>query len=312
MPKVSIIMLTYNREALISDAIKSVIAQTFTDFEYIIVDNGSTDNSGIIADAFASEDKRIKVLHIAKSNIGNGRNVGIDASSGDFITFIDDDDILDSTMIEKLYTATLVDSADIAICGSYCEVDGILKKNFVYEGKYVFTPEDAIIHMLERDKTNIGMPTKLFHRHLFNEIRFLPFGVHDDITTTYKLFVFANKVVMFGEPLYTVRRHTNNISGFTGDDKKITPELLEEYFDAYRKRVEFICDKMPSLTSYIRYSEFSFLISMCNKIKKNNLIACKSQFEYACKKVAENLDEFKSSPYFKSFEQGYIDYIFDT
>ena len=76
MPKISVIMLTYNREKLVNRAIESILNQTETDFEFIIVDNGSSDNSGKIADEYAKRDSRIKVIHREKGNIGSGRNTG--------------------------------------------------------------------------------------------------------------------------------------------------------------------------------------------------------------------------------------------
>ena len=92
---ISVIMLTYNRESMVGRAIESILNQTYRDFEYIIVDNGSDDRSGEIADAYAAKDPRIKVLHIEKSNIGTGRNIGLDAATGEYITYIDDDDTAD-------------------------------------------------------------------------------------------------------------------------------------------------------------------------------------------------------------------------
>ena len=84
---ISVIMLTYNRESMVGRAIESILNQTYRDFEYIIVDNGSDDRSGEIADAYAAKDPRIKVLHIEKSNIGTGRNIGLDAATGEETTY---------------------------------------------------------------------------------------------------------------------------------------------------------------------------------------------------------------------------------
>ena len=78
--KISIIMLTYNREKFVSRAIDSMLAQTFGEFEYIIVDNGSSDRSGAIADEYEARDSRIKVIHRERGNIGSGRNAGLDAA----------------------------------------------------------------------------------------------------------------------------------------------------------------------------------------------------------------------------------------
>lgn len=89
---ISVIMLTYNRESFVSRAIESILAQTYRDFEFIVVDNGSTDRSGQIADEYAKKDNRIRVIHRERGNIGSGRNTGLDAAQGEYITFIDDDD----------------------------------------------------------------------------------------------------------------------------------------------------------------------------------------------------------------------------
>ena len=89
---ISIIMLTYNREEFVGRAIESILSQTYRDFEYIIVDNGSTDRSGEIAEQYAKKDSRIRVIHKERGNIGSGRNTGLDAARGDEIAFIDDDD----------------------------------------------------------------------------------------------------------------------------------------------------------------------------------------------------------------------------
>ncbi|MDR1532880.1 MAG: glycosyltransferase [Clostridiales bacterium] len=84
-PAISVIMLTYNRETVVSRAVESVLAQTFRGFEFIIVDNGSTDSSGTIAGEYAARDPRIHVIHRERGNIGSGRNVGLDAARGEYI-----------------------------------------------------------------------------------------------------------------------------------------------------------------------------------------------------------------------------------
>ena len=88
MPKVSVIMLTYNREGFVSRAIESILIQTEPDFEFIIVDNGSNDRSGMIADSYAEKDERIQVIHRKRGNIGSGRNTGLAAVRGRYVTLL--------------------------------------------------------------------------------------------------------------------------------------------------------------------------------------------------------------------------------
>ena len=306
MVKVSVIMLTYNREALVGRAIESILAQTMEDFEYIIVDNGSTDKSGEIAEEYAKKDSRIRVLHIPKSNIGTGRNAGLDAAKGEYITFIDDDDTAEPDMLEFLYDLAEEAEADVSFCGSTKEVEGEFLPNCMFEEKLVMTPEEAVIMLLKRKKCNAAMPTKLVKRELFDEVRFLPEGKYDDIRATYKYFAIANKVAAHGVPKYCFWRHPGNNSAFTTNDLLLTPEQLDEYFDAFRERTEFLSTKLPKIADYAQYSEWSYMISMCNKISRNKLVSCQKQLEFVKKELTEHYDEFYGSEYIEEFEKEFM------
>lgn len=306
MVKVSVIMLTYNREALVGRAIESVLAQTMKKFEYIIVDNGSTDNSGAIAEEYAKVDERIRVLHIPKSTIGAGRNAGLDVAGGEYITFIDDDDTAEPDMLEFLYGLAKEADADISVCGSTKEVEGEFLPNCVFDEKLVMTPEEAVVMLLKRKKCNAAMPTKLVKRELFDEIRFLPEGKYDDIRATYKYFASANRVAAHGVPKYCFWRHPGNNSAFTTNDLLLTPEQLDEYFDAFRERTEYLSKKLPKIADYAQYSEWSYMISMCNKISRNNLVSCGKQLEFVKKELTEHYNEFYESEYIEEFEKEFM------
>ena len=306
MVKVSVIMLTYNREALVGRAIESILAQTMEDFEYIIVDNGSTDKSGEIAEAYAKKDARIRVLHIPKSNIGTGRNAGLDAAKGEYVTFIDDDDTAEPDMLEFLYGLAKETGAEISVCGSVKEADGVLSPNCVFEEKLILTPEEAVVTLLERKKIKTGMPAKLVKRELFREVRFPEDGKYEDIRTTYKYFAIANRVVAEGKPKYCVLRHTGNNSAFTTNDALLTPEQLNEYFDAFRERTEYLSAKLPKIADYAQYSEWSYMVSMCNKISRNNLVSCQKQLEFVKKELTEHYEEFYESEYIEEFEKEFM------
>ena len=157
---ISVLMLTYNREARIAQAIQSVIAQTFQDFEYIIVDNGSTDRSGEIADAYAAKDARIQVIHRPRGNIGAGRNTGLDAAKGDYIAFLDDDDWVEPDYLAFLADLTGQYQADVGICGT---------EDKTFDERQVMSAEEALMELLRRKKFNVGFPTNLIRRELFRE-----------------------------------------------------------------------------------------------------------------------------------------------
>ena len=303
---ISVIMLTYNRENMVGRAIESILNQTYRDFEFIIVDNGSDDRSGDIAETYASRDDRIKVIHIPKSNIGTGRNTGLDAATGEYITFIDDDDTAEPDMLEFLYGLAKEQDADISLSGSIKEVNGEFLPNCVFDEKLVMTPEEAVVTLLKRKKYNAAMPSKLMRRELFDKIHFRTEGKYDDITVVYKYFAEAKKVVAYGLPKYCFWRHSGNNSAFTTNDLLLTPEQLDEYFEAFRERTEYLSEKLPDIADYAQYSEWSYMISMCNKIEKNHLEQCSKQLAFVKRELTEHYEEFYNSPYIEEFEKEFM------
>ena len=113
MPRVSVIVPVYNTEKYLSRCIDSILAQTFEDFELILVDDGSSDNSGRICDEYAQKDKRIKAIHKENGGVSSARNKGLDIAKGYWITFVDSDDWVDVDYL----LCFLQHEADLSICG---------------------------------------------------------------------------------------------------------------------------------------------------------------------------------------------------
>ncbi len=307
MPEISVIMLVYNRENYVSRAIESILNQTFSEFEFIIVNNGSIDSSGAICDKYAQQNEKIKVVHREKGNIGSGRNAGLDLAKGKYITFIDDDDEASSDMLQFLYDLIREYDADISLCGSYKEVNGEVIDNCVFDELLIMDAAQSVVELLNRKKYNVAMPTKLLRRELFDEIRFLNEGKYDDITVGYKFFSIANKVVGLGKPKYTFLRHESNNSSFTTNDLLLTPEQLNEYFEAFGERTKYVSKKLPQIAEFVQYTEWSYMISMCNKIISNNLVNCSEQLDYIKKILITNYDKFYYSEFLKDFEREWMD-----
>ena len=117
-PLISIIVPIYNAELHLSQCLKSITGQTYHNLEIILINDGSTDNSGNICNEFATIDKRIIVLHKENGGISSARNKGLDIAKGEYIAFSDDDDILHTNMIELLYNNLIHSNADIAMCNT--------------------------------------------------------------------------------------------------------------------------------------------------------------------------------------------------
>lgn len=290
-------MLTYNRENLVSRAIESILAQTETDFEFIIVDNGSSDRSGIIADTYAAKDSRIKVIHRERGNIGSGRNTGLDAVRGSYVTFIDDDDWAEKDFLEFLYNLAVENDADVAICGA---------ADKVFQEKKIMNAPEALIELMWRKKYNMAFPTKLFCRRLADTLRFPEEGAYDDIALMYRLLAEANKVAYHGLPKYTFYRHEGNNSAWTTNHSLLNAETLDEYLHAYRVRTVWLSEKFPDHAAAFRYFEWSFMISMVEKIHRLQLAGCEKQLAYMTQELKKHKREFLSSPELLDFEKEWI------
>jgi len=296
-PMISIIMLTYNREQYVSHAIESILFQTFQDFEFIIVDNGSTDHSGQIADQYAVRDSRVQVIHRPRGNIGAGRNTGLDAAKGEYIAFIDDDDWAEPDFLEFLYALAVENQADISICGA---------ADKVFDEKRVMTAEEALIELLWRKKYNMAFPTKLFRRELAENLRFPEDGAYDDIALMYKLLAASDRVAYHGLPKYTFRRHSGNNSAWTTDHRLLTSETLDEYLQAYRIRTVWLCGRFPDKSETWRYFEWSFMISMVEKIERLKIPGCERQMEEMEKELRAHWEEFLNIPETLNFEKEWM------
>lgn len=295
--KVSVLMLTYNRENLVSRAIESILAQTHSNFEFVIVDNGSTDKSGQIADQYAQKDSRIRVIHRDKGTISAGRNTALDAAQGDYIAFVDDDDWAEPDFLEFLLSLAVDNQADVAICGA---------ADKVFDEKRVMSAEEALIELMWRKKYNVAFPTKLFHRNMFASVRFPEDKTFDDIALMYKLLAEANRVAYHGLPKYTFYRHEGNNSSWTTHHEQLTPEILQEYLDAYRTRTEWLSERFPNSAETFAYFEWSFMISMVEKIERYQLESCQSQLKHMKTILKNNLFSFCNSPLLQDFERKWL------
>lgn len=116
MPLISIIIPVYNVEKYLSVCLDSVLNQTYKDLEIILVNDGSTDNSGVICDLYARKDNRIKVLHTDNNGVSSARNAGIECANGELICFIDSDDTVEENYIDSLVNTWVEDKSDLVIC----------------------------------------------------------------------------------------------------------------------------------------------------------------------------------------------------
>ncbi len=294
---ISVIMLTYNREKYLSQMIECILNQTYTDFEFIIVDNGSSDRSAEIAESYAIKDNRIRLIKRDRGTIGAGRNTGLDAAKGEFVAFVDDDDICTPDYLEFLYNLIIENNADISICGATWSNR---------DEKKIMDSEEALILLLMRKHYNVAFPTKMFRRSLFDDLRFDENSRYDDIYLMPKMLSAATPVAYHGLAKYESARHENNNSAWTQHHELLDNATLCEYLRVYDDRTRWLIKKYPAKTADWNYFNWSFMISMVEKVRRYNLTECFETRAQMIKVLKENAEDFMGSKYLQDFEKQWM------
>ena len=218
-PLVSVIIPIYNIENYLSACLDSVINQTYQNLEIITVDDGSTDDSAKIAQAYAAKDKRIKVFHKENGGQGDARNVGYKKSTGELIAYIDGDDYVSKYYIESLVAAILNNDADAAVCQYklvYTSNDHSLERRQEANIETV-SGEKALKRLFYQTGITTSPWGKLFKRELIEGIEFPKEKKYEDLATLYKIIARANKVAISQEQLLYYMQSENSTMrrGFT-------------------------------------------------------------------------------------------------
>lgn len=232
-PLISIIIPVYNVEKYIDECVGSVCKQSYKNVEIILVDDGAKDTSGMMCDRWAEKDSRIQVIHKENGGLSDARNTGLKAALGEYVMFVDSDDILSDKIVECLYSSIRDSKAQISICDPiHLRPDDIPKYQASNEIK-VYNAEDALCEMMYQTSFLFSAWGKLYERRLFDSVSF-PIGLlFEDVAIMYKLFAQCDKIVYLDAKLYGYLHRENSIttSKFTKRDCDI--------LDICEKQVEF-------------------------------------------------------------------------
>jgi glycosyltransferase involved in cell wall biosynthesis len=180
IPEISIIVPVYKAENYLHGCIESILNQDFSDFELILINDGSPDGSGAICDEFASRDTRVKVIHQSNRGASSARNRGIEAASGRYIGWVDADDVISTDMYSTLYGLMKQYNADIVECQYYEVNNGNVVKSGP-DNPVVYGSGDFIMKEFFSSKMKPGLTTKLYKRELWDNVRFPVGRNHQDL-----------------------------------------------------------------------------------------------------------------------------------
>lgn len=235
MAEISVIVPVYKVEAYLSRCVDSVLNQTYSDFELILVDDGSPDSCPLLCDAYEKQDPRVHVIHQKNGGLSAARNAGLDwvmsRSQSHWITFLDSDDWIHREFLERLYHMAVDQQAQIAMCG-FCRVSREQPDQTIQRPQCeVMDPESAYVTYYGYCMTAC---CKLVRRELLQELRF-PLGkLHEDAFITHRILFSAEKVAIFPEKLYYYYFNADSITR-----KEWTPKRLEE-LEGHRVRMAFL------------------------------------------------------------------------
>lgn len=214
---ISVIVPVYNVKEYLNRCMESLVYQTYTDIEILVVDDGSDDGSSEICDQWQQTDRRISVFHKQNGGLSSARNLGLNYAKGEFITFVDSDDYVDLDMYEIMITQ-MKEGIDIVSCGTVLEWSERSQQHnralFLPENKNSFvryTKENAIHELLLTRSFSFSVCDKIFRRCFFERVRF-PLGrTSEDLPVVFRIFLRSTNIVNIGRVKYHYVCRENSI-----------------------------------------------------------------------------------------------------
>ena len=265
MIKISVIIPVFNGEKYIKDCVRSLLNQTLSEFEIILINDGSKDNTADICNKLSKEDSRIKVIHQENSGVSIARNKGIQNANGEYLCFIDCDDYLDRDYLELLYNACINNNVKISACciESIKENKELISRKSLKEG--IYNCEQALEELFKFKDLNSGPCGKLFHKSLFDkELVFPNIRTYEDLLFVYKA-IYKSKGLYFVENCKYYYIHRSGVGAMDKFIKNPTTDVII----AAHEVLEFIKKNIPDIWDSSFYGIISQVIMYIRDI--NNI-----------------------------------------
>lgn len=280
---VSVIVPIYKVEKYLKKCVDSILNQTYTNLEIILVDDGSPDNCPKICDEYAKQDDRIKVIHKENGGLSDARNAGIKIATGDYVSFIDSDDYISCDFIETLYTTMKGENSDIV----ECEIVKFEEKTDpVFEHQNCetisFTTEKGLSMLMEESQFHQYVWNKLYKSEYAFKVPFAKGKINEDEFWTYKVFGQANRVTKINKPMYFYLQRSGSIMGESFNLHRL------DALEAKVERQEYIETNFPNLKKQAKIDLFSTCIFMCQSSMKYMKGLEKKQAKKIIKEYAMN------------------------
>lgn len=289
MPLISVIIPVYNTEKYLCQCIDSVLAQTLSDIEVLLIDDGSTDSSGKICDNYAFKDKRVHVTHTPNRGVSHARNKGLEVAKGKYISFVDSDDWIDTDMIENLYQLMQTHHTDLSTCGYTVEEEN---GNIIYSVKKditsILNKWDGIYSLFHDNyyKYKGNLWDKLYNKRIINDnqLRFNEkIYYNEDRLFIFQYLNYCQSISYTTSPHYHYIMRTSsamNLVQNTYHEKSCTfmnafdiMTLLSTSYPAAIRRIisiDYIKSSILFFTNHSQQIPFTLLWRRATTIMKNN------------------------------------------
>lgn len=293
---ISVIVPIYHVEAYLKECIDSIIHQTYSTLEIILVDDGSDDNCPIICDDYQKKDPRIQVIHKENGGLSDARNVGLDAATGDYICFIDSDDVVHPNFIQTLYENLISTNSDMAICHyeKVYEIPKVMESLSQHIIK-VYTQTEILDALYGKESLSIIVAwNKLYHKSIWEQLRYPKGKIHEDEFVIHHILDQVNRVVINDGAYYYYRQREGSITNQYNEKRLHALEALEA-------RIQFYCKAENEKLMYqTMYQYFFALASHIQQIRKSKQYGTlKKQLKNKLRKLWKKLCVRREIPFLK-------------
>ena len=289
---ISVIIPVYNVSKYLSRCINSVRTQAHVK-EILLIDDGSTDDSGILCDAYAAMEPLVKVLHKENAGLSSARNAGLDLAQGEYVAFVDSDDFLEPGAYEKLLSCAQRHEADLVCAGRSDLIGGIGDKTLGLcpETEETITGPEFVARMFTWQGVDSAAWDKLYKRSLFDGLRYPEGKICEDVPVTYRAALKANKVALLPEPVYVYYHRPGSITTAPVSQKSFH---FAAHTQAICQDIKARCPEILPQARYLRVWSLAHPMMLCQE--SGQVQAFRQEYR-ACKRaLAKELPFFLTSP----------------
>lgn len=241
MDLISVIVPVYKVEDYLDRCVESIVNQTYWNLEIILVDDGSPDKCSSMCDMWAEKDCRIKVVHKANGGSAQARNVALDIAKGDYIAFVDSDDMMNCNMLAILHNVAVEQNADIVECDYSIDKDVAINNNFRIAPVVIYDSQMAMLESINDTLFRQVVWNKLYKAAIIEKIRFVEGKTIDDEFWTYRAIGNATKLVHIQEKLYFYRQQDGSVMHQQYSLKRLAA------VEAHVERHKYISSNFPAI-----------------------------------------------------------------